>query len=135
MSRALRLDPLIADKVEEHQEELARKAEKLARGVGSNKEGQLRNILAIAEESRSWALVDLFMRYQAGRGQLDPDWTRKAISELEELKQLAKNIAQDRQQEVVGQVHLELVKRVLGYTIWWYVWLSKGESKGRGERS
>ncbi|HXG41390.1 MAG TPA: hypothetical protein VNL95_01550 [Dehalococcoidia bacterium] len=135
MSRVALLDPVLMDKLEQHQRELVEKGRELAHNLGSDKERQLRNILAIAEGSRSWALVELFMRYQAGRRQLNANWTEKAISELDGLKQLARSIAPDKQPEIVAELHLELVKRVLGYAIWWYVWQSAAQSKDRRERS
>lgn len=125
-------------KLDEQQRRLVRTAQQLAQklqekaGGDRDKERQLRNILAMAEQGSCWALVNLFIRYQTARDQLPISWCDFAIGQLAGLRDLAQEIVGASDEGLVEQVHLELVKRVLGYTIWWYVWLSKGESKGRG---
>jgi hypothetical protein len=87
-----------------------------------DKERQVRNILGIAEEGSSWPAVALFMRYQAARGQLQRDWVERVIGQLEGLQGVARGLAMPGDEDLRRQVHLDLVSRVLGYTIRWLTW-------------
>lgn len=86
--------------------------------------GQLRNILGVAERGNSWAAVALFMRYQAARpqAQISSEWVEKAIGRLEELQTAARDLAPAGDEDLRRQIHLDLVSRVLGYTIRWLAW-------------
>lgn len=137
-ARAVLQDPRIKEKLDELQEKLVCRAERLAGRLGQreDKERQLRNILAIAEQGSSWTLVQLFIRYQAARKQLDQEWAEGAIAVLQELGAVAQSIAQDAGlTDRAGELHLELVRRVLGYTIWWHAWNARRQSsRGEGGR-
>ncbi len=87
-----------------------------------DRERQVRNILGVAEEGSSWPAVTLFMRYQAARGQLQRDWIEKAIGQLESLQSVARDLAVPGDEDLRRQVHLDIVSRVLGYTIRWLAW-------------
>ncbi|GAB4405939.1 MAG: hypothetical protein Kow00123_18390 [Anaerolineales bacterium] len=91
-----------------------------------HKERQLRNIQAVAEESPSWAPVELFVRYQAARKEIYTPWAEEAIAVLGGLREKARAIAGDRGDQFANDVHMELVSRVLGYTVRWHVWDAKG---------
>ncbi len=136
--------------LEAREEDMVKKAEELAIRMKAafeekerlsekkNKERQLRNIQEMAEQSTSWAEVELFIRYQAARGEIPTAWAQQAIEILGDLQTMARGIAQralnSQPDEVVKKVHLELVRRVLGYTVRWHVWHAKGESQQPGGR-
>lgn len=89
---------------------------------GDGKEGQLRNIQSVAEESNSWEAVALFIRYQAARGQVPKKWAEDTVSRLEKLREQAKELASHSQGADEKSVHMEIVSRVLGYAVRWHVW-------------
>jgi hypothetical protein len=82
---------------------------------------QLRNILEVAESTDSWKALELFIRYQAARGELPKDWAESAIQALDALQQDAQSIAQHTG-DPAKTIHLELVTRVLGHAVRWHVW-------------
>lgn len=139
--------------LEAREEDMVKKAEELAEQMKEafeqeeegrkrlsdkeNKERQLRNIQEIAEQSTSWAEVELFIRYQAARKQIPKSWAQHAVETLGSLQEMARAIAQaisESRPEIHKQIHLELVRRVLGYTVRWHVWHAKGESQQPGGR-
>lgn len=126
--------------IEAQTEALIQKAEKLATQMkeslkeGDDKERQLRNIQEVAEQSTSWAEVELFIRYQGARKQIPAAWVPKAIEALSELEKVAKSIASGEPPEVIRRIHLELIRRVLGYTVRWHVVHVKGEPQRQGGR-
>jgi len=148
-----RLPPRIARELENREDELVERARTLAAGLlggkesrehgrddedgeGSrrmaSKEGQLRNIQSMAEESDSWEAVKLFIRYQAARDQLRRDWAEEAVKQLEALQDHARALAPGQDPGLQRRVHMELVARVLGYAVRWHVWdLKKPKSEAR----
>jgi len=121
--------------IREKEENLVREGEELARSIAgggkpSDKERQLRNIQEIAEQSTSWAEVELFIRYQAARKEIPVNWAIEAIQKLKELLYgMARSIVGVEDESLIRKVHLELVRRVLGYTVRWHVWHVKGETQ------
>jgi len=117
----------------EKEENLVHEGEKLAqslvKGGKLDKERQLRNIQEIAEQSTSWAEVELFIRYQAARREIPVDWAKETITKLEELRGMARSIVGVEDNSLIRKVHLELVRRILGYTVRWHVWHTKGETQ------
>lgn len=93
------------------------------------KERQLRNIQSVAEESRSWAALALFIRYQAARGEIPKQWAEDTVAQLETLQGQAKGLASQVQGADEKAIHMEIVSRVLGYAVRWHVWDVKGKSK------
>jgi len=82
---------------------------------------QLRNILEVAESTDSWKALELFIRYQAARGEINKTWAEGTIQTLEELQSMANEIAKANKANP-KTVHLELVTRVLGYAVRWHRW-------------
>ncbi len=130
--------------IREREESLVNMAEELARNLAEilqqkkkplsekeHKERQLRNIQEMAEQSTSWAEVELFIRYQAARGEIDATWADKAIQTLKRLQDIARSIVGAANESTIRTVHLELVRRVLGHTVRWHVWHAKGEPQLR----
>ncbi len=101
-------------------EELARSSE------GRDREPQLRNILVVANQSSSWALVGLFIRYLAARREIPTSWAEEANRVLGALQEDARSIAGDDDAQLVNRVHMELVRRTLGYVRRWYVYIRSG---------
>lgn len=93
------------------------------------KERQLRNIQSVAEASNSWAALALFIRYQAARGEIPKQWAEDMITRLEKLREQAQGLAAQVRGADAGDVHMEIVSRVLGYAVRWHVWDVKGKSK------
>ncbi|HXF69761.1 MAG TPA: hypothetical protein VNK89_08130 [Thermoflexus sp.] len=127
--------------IEAQTEDLIQKAEKLAAQMKEllkegekDKERQLRNIQEVAEQSTSWAEVELFIRYQGARKQIPAAWVPQAIDALSKLEGIAKRIASGEPPEVIRRIHLELIRRVLGYTVRWHVAHVKGEPQQQGGR-
>lgn len=131
--------------LEAYREEMVKKAQSLAEQMKQaieeqkrklsdkeHKERQLRNIQEVAEQSASWAEVELFIRYQAARREIPKSWAEYAVETLSGLRDMAGAITQRalgaRHDEVAKSVHIELIRLVLGYTVWWHVWHAKGES-------
>jgi|GEM_PF-522450 hypothetical protein len=131
--------------IKEREESLVNMAEELARNLAEifhqeekkplnekeHKERQLRNIQEVAEQSTSWAEVELFIRYQAARKELYTAWAERAIQKLKELQGIARSIVGAADESTIRNVHLELVRRVLGHTVRWHVWHAKGEPQLR----
>ncbi len=89
----------------------------------ADKERQLRNIQSVAEQSNSWRALELFMRYQAARKEIPENWVGEAIDILGDLEKDARTmLAPVNADTDISSIHMELVSRVLGYTIRWHVW-------------
>lgn len=94
---------------------------------------QLRLIKNMAESSRSWKAVALFIKYQAARKQIDETWANDAIENLEGLKINAKSLAEGSASKAstkvdsAEEIFMELASRVLGYAVRWHVWNTKGQ--------
>jgi hypothetical protein len=102
----------------------------LLEGSGMEK-NQIRNVLNVAEESRSLAVVTNFIRYQLGRSQTGPAWRRNGfgVHVIEQIESSEGLIARqagavlERLRPKVGQVlpemadevRYELVRYYLGY--------------------
>lgn len=118
-----RLPIHVVQEIDRREDQLVELARELAKNQNvRDKERQLRNILGVAEEGSSWPAVDLFMRYQAARHQLPRDWVESAIGQLEGLQSVARDLAGAGDDDLCRRVHLDLVSRVLGYTIRWLAW-------------
>jgi hypothetical protein len=96
---------------------------------------QLRLIKNMAESSRSWKAVALFIRYQAARKQIDETWAKDAIKKLESLEIKAKSLAGESasmaspKRDSTDEIFMELASRVLGYAVRWHVWNTKGQGE------
>jgi len=102
----------------------------LLEGAGMDK-NQIRNVLNVAEESRSLAVVTNFIRYQLGRSQTGPAWRKngfglQVIQQIEtsdgiiaEQTQAALERAQERigdvPQEALDELRYDLMRYYLGY--------------------
>ncbi|MBO9362175.1 hypothetical protein [Thermoflexus sp.] len=129
--------------IKEKEGELVQMAEELARSLKEifrneeekplsdkeHKERQLRNIQEVAEQSTSWAEVELFIRYQAARKEIYVAWANEALQKLQGLRELARGIVGAAEEPTIRKVHLELIRRVLGHTVRWHVWHAKGETQ------
>lgn len=88
---------------------------------------QIRNVLNVAEESHSLAVVTNFIRYQLGRSQTGPAWRHngfglRVIEQIESPKgivarQAEKVLAQlgNVPAEKAAEVHYDLMRYYLGY--------------------
>lgn len=121
-------------KIKEMEDSLVDRAEELVEGF--NKEDrQLRIIHSMAESSRSWKAVALFIRYQAARKQIDETWAKGAIEKLEDLESKAKFLAGESASKASpkgdspDEIFMELATRVLGYAVRWHVWKTKGSGE------
>ena len=96
-------------------------------GKPDSKEGQLRNILEIAQDATSFLHVEVFILYQAARKQIPREFVDSLLTTLKDLESLAREIAQATREDP-KTIHLELVTRFLGYLIRWYKYeTSEGE--------
>jgi hypothetical protein len=97
----------------------------------SMEKNQIRNVLNVAEESHSLAVVANFIRYQLGRSQTGPAWRHngfglRVIEQIEspdgivsKQTQVALKKAQKRAgdipQEATDEAHYDLMRYYLGY--------------------
>lgn len=103
-----------------------------ARLQGSDmQKNQIRNVLNVADESQSLAVVTNFIRYQLGRSQTGPAWRHngfgpRVIERIESPKGLIarrteavlsslQERLQDRVTEIDEEVRYELMRYYLGY--------------------
>jgi len=119
------LPPRIRHEIEKRDDELVQLARSLTSSLRDDKRRQLRNIQDIAEGSDSWKALELFIRYQAARGEIDKAWAESAIQHLGDLQRTAKGLASQVAGVDAGAVHLALVSRVLGYAVRWHTWDTK----------
>lgn len=119
--------PTVLREIARRDDEWVEKARALVEGLKDrDKERQLRNIQSIAESSDSWKALELFIRYQAARGELFTGWAEEAIQQLDKLYSEAQSIA-NKYGADPKSVHMEIVSRVLGYAVRWHVWDIKGK--------
>lgn len=102
----------------------------LLEGSGMDK-NQIRNVLNVAEESRSLAVVTNFIRYQLGRSNTGPAWRKngfglRVIKQIEgsdgivakqtqaALKRAQKRV-EDIPQEAIEDLRYDLMRYYLGY--------------------
>ncbi len=110
-----------------------RKNERKPLSEKEHKERQLRNIQAVAEQSPSWLPIELFIRYQAARGEIYIEWAEEANQILGNLVEEARSIVGTDAPRLISDVHMELVRRTLGYTVRWHVWDAKGATQKEGK--
>jgi len=124
------LDPIARQKIVALDDEWVREARRLTEDLkaGEDKRRQLRNIQDVAEASNSWAAVELFIRYQGARGELEREWAESAANQLGNLKKRAEEIASQVKGADAKSIHMEIVSRVLGYAVRWHTWDKKGGS-------
>ena len=119
------LPPRIRHEIEKQDDELVQLARNLTSGLRDDKRRQLRNIQDIAEGSYSWKALELFIRYQAARGEIDKAWAESAIQHLADLQRTAEGLASQVAGPDARAIHLALVSRVLGYAVRWHSWDTK----------
>lgn len=128
--------PAVAQQLKRREDDFVKLASEIAKELGSqDKERQLRNIQSIAEGSDSWAALELFIRYQAARGELKKDWAEETIRRLAGQQRLAREIAGAANSDLEKTVHMEVVSRVLGYAVRWHVWETKGKEQNKAEEA
>lgn len=125
------IEVAIRREIENRDDTWVERAEELARDfTDKEKEHQLRNLLDVAVRTSSWKAFELFTRYQAARNYIDKEWAEMAIQRLEALRSDARGLlGAGYPEEKVREVHMQLVSRVLGYTVRWYVWNTKGQGR------
>jgi len=130
-----RLKPQTRKKIAQKEDQLVELAKNIAERLWDSlndvqkrdgKVRQLRNILEVAESTDSWKALELFIRYQAARGEIDKIWAKSLVQILESLNQDAQSIAQQTADQA-KTIHLELVTRVLGHAVRWHLWNVKSQ--------
>ena len=119
------LPPRIRREIEKRDDDLVQLARNLTSGLRDDKRRQLRNIQDIAEGSDSWKALELFIRYQAARGEIDRGWAESAIQRLGNLQEMAQNLASQVAGADARAIHMALISRVLGYAVRWHTWDTK----------
>jgi hypothetical protein len=124
------LDAKIRAKIEQADDQWVTVAKKLAETMPKNHQGkyiekksQLHNLQALAERGDSWLAFELFLKYQAARGELDSQWVQSTAADLANLRSEANRLvgASGKLPEKEQAVHMELVSRVLGFTVRWHI--------------
>lgn len=127
------LDLALQAAVQRHMDPLVRHANAdaaLLQGAEMDK-SQIRNVLNVADERRSIAVVTNFIRYQLGRGQTGPAWqtngfglrvieqietsdgivAKQAQAAMERVQEHVESIPQ----EAIDDLHYDLMRYYLGY--------------------
>ncbi len=103
---------------------------KLTGGSTQLRLGQLNNLLGVARETDSPAVVINWVRYQIGRKETRAGWGESGLGDkvendikaLEETaKQIAKRVFKDESPEHIRLAHIALVRRYAGYLKRWFV--------------
>jgi hypothetical protein len=127
------LDLALQAAVQQHMDPLVRRANTdaaLLQGSGMDK-NQIRNVLNVAEESRSLAVVTNFIRYQLGRRQTRDAWQKndfglRVIEQIEAPKGIiaqqteavlkkAQERVEEIPQDVAEGLRYDLMRYYLGY--------------------
>lgn len=125
--------------VEQFSESLVSRAEhtlsdqqmgKLLKGQTQLRLGQLNNLLGVARETNSPAVVVNWVRYQMGRRETQAGWGESGLgkqveSDIKALEASARQIAQpvfgNDSPDSIRQAHIALVRRYAGYLKRWFV--------------
>lgn len=99
---------------------------------GDLEESQFRNLVAVANSSDSAEVIKNFLRYQVGR---DKKWGRdknslaeRIINDIDKaIKTEAERIAKEAKAKDSKDIHLELIRRYLGYGARYLTYLRKGK--------
>lgn len=112
------LSASVMQAIRQKDDELIQSSRALAESLAESKERQIRNMLEAAEQASCWKAVELLIRYQAARRQLEARWAERLIETLNNLKKTAKELAGE-DPLVSERVHLALIARFLGYLARW----------------
>ncbi|MEC4985351.1 MAG: hypothetical protein SAJ37_06910 [Oscillatoria sp. PMC 1068.18] len=87
---------------------------------GNLEESQFRNLLRVAETTESSEVIKNFLRYQVGRdkkwGQGKGSLAEKIIQDIDnQIKSAAEKIAEEANSTKTKSIHIELIRRYLGY--------------------
>lgn len=96
-------------------------------------ESQFRNLVRVSDTTESSEVVKNFLRYQVGR---DKKWGRGSDSLAERivtdidgnLTTTAHNIAHEAGSQQITTIHMELIRRYLGYGARYLKYLNDGQS-------
>lgn len=112
-------------------------AGKNGKGDEIMQENQLRNVIAVAGETKSVAVVENFVRYQIGR---HDEWRHKdfgenLLNDLAELRNTGNTLAKELKEEDVNDIGEEeltirLVRRYLGYLARYFKYAQLKEGGG-----
>lgn len=92
--------------------------------------GQLNNLLGVALETDSPAVVTNWLRYQMGRRETKGGWGDsglgdQVVKDIEELETSARQVAEkvfgNTSPDYLRQAHIALVRRYAGYLKRWFV--------------
>lgn len=141
---------LIRQKLDELDEQVVRRAEALVDktpDITDEKRGledrQIRNVLAVAEDTQSVAVVENFVKYQIGRCKSQEGWRsgeaegqgfgEKLLCDLKQIQKWAKSKAGD---DITAQdLAIRLVRRYLGYLARYFKYAqARQEQEKRGRR-
>jgi hypothetical protein len=104
---------------------------------GDLEESQFRNLVRVSDTTESPEVIKNFLLYQLGRyASSDRKWGRgqnslaqKIIEDIDKLiKKKAEEIAGAAKVDNSKPIHIELIRRYLGYGVRYLTYLRKGES-------
>jgi hypothetical protein len=125
---------LIRQKLDDADDELVQLATKTVDETGiagrrNNREimqdKQLRNVIAVADDTKSIAVIENFIKYQIGRHDewRYHDFGEKLIGDLLRLREWARKMVESEIEE--NDLAIRLVRRYLGYLIRYFVYQQK----------
>lgn len=110
----------LLQQIEEHLDELVRRAEKcvtdtnmVGRGL---EESQLRNLQNLASATDSVPVLKNFIGYQMGRNSIPAEVGKRILDDIQELERKAEELTQ-RHPELLRQARIELVRLYLGFLV------------------
>jgi len=130
------MDTRIVEEIDRHLDSVVEKAHQLvdkSLNVKDMDKAQLRNVLDVATATESVRVVENFIHYQMGREgqQAWRNFGDDLMKEMEKLEETAREIA-SRTKADVKQVHIKLVRLLLGFLLRYYTYRKKmEESRGR----
>ncbi|HXH13082.1 MAG TPA: hypothetical protein VNP04_25335 [Alphaproteobacteria bacterium] len=125
---------MIRQKLDDADDELVQLATKTVDETGiaarrNNREimqdKQLRNVIAVADDTKSVAVVENFIKYQIGRHDewRYHDFGEKLIGDLRRLREWARKMVESDIEE--NDLAIRLVRRYLGYLMRYFVYQQK----------
>jgi hypothetical protein len=135
---SLQVELNIQKGIRETEDELVKKMEEAFQTTyGNLEESQFRNLLQVALSTESPEVVKNFLRYQVGRddkwGKGNGSLAEAIVSHIQGfLKDRANAIAQTaKAPEKTNTIHMDLIRRYLGYGSRHLTWIRKGQSSAK----
>lgn len=135
------ISPKARQTLEERTDDIIDRAQRLIDGTevhrGEMRSTQLRNLLELASSTDSVKALEIFIKYQMGRGYTQRAWNfnnfgERLLSEFTSLSDLAKQIARGTGVDA-KRINLDIIRLFLGYTYRYFVYKESTRGASRKE--